>query len=120
MFWSFCVDYLEPTGNPPAGRLGGGKSKVGDREVLSPEDFPVFAKLRELRKAIAQQEAVPVYTLFTNEQLAQMVQTKAASKAALERIAGVGDARTEKYGPRLLEFLAQAFQDRDEASGKSV
>jgi hypothetical protein len=42
---------------------------------------------------------VPVYTIFTNEQLAQMVQSRATTKAALEKIAGVGDARIEKYTP---------------------
>ena len=58
----------------------------------------MFARLREIRKEIAQADAVPVYTVFTNEQLAQMVQARATTKAALEKIAGVGDARIEKYG----------------------
>ncbi len=81
------------------------RAKVDYKEVLSPEEFAVFARLRDVRKEIAQVEAVPVYTIFTNEQLAQMVQTRATTKAALEKIAGVGDARIEKYGPRILEFL---------------
>ena len=68
-----------------------GRVKVDYREVLSPEDFAVFARLRQVRKEIAQDDAVPVYTVFTNEQLAQMVQGRATTKAALEKIAGVGD-----------------------------
>ncbi len=59
-----------------------------------------------MRKELAQAEAVPVYTIFTNEQLAQIVQKKARTKADLEQIAGVGDARIEKYGQRLLQFLS--------------
>ena len=43
------------------------------KEILKSEDFAVFARLRDLRKEIAQAEAVPVYTVFTNEQLAQLV-----------------------------------------------
>jgi hypothetical protein len=78
---------------------------VDYRERLSPEDFTVFARLRDLRKRMAQAEAVPVYAGFTNDQLARMVQARATSKAALESIAGVGDARIEKYGPRFLDFL---------------
>ena len=50
---------------------------------------------------------MPVYTIFTNEQLAQMVTEAGATKAALEKIAGVGDARVEKYGPRFLELLGE-------------
>lgn len=41
-----------------------------------------------------------VYTIFTNEQLAAMVQAKAVDRAALEKIAGVGDSRIEKYGAK--------------------
>ena len=48
---------------------------------------------------------MPVYTIFTNEQLAQMVKTRASSKGDLEKIAGVGDARIEKFGARIVEVL---------------
>ena len=34
-----------------------------------------------------------------------MVYTRATTKAALEKVAGVGDARIEKYGARMLEVL---------------
>lgn len=119
-FWSFCIDYLD-------GSVGGiSKSrqqkdrKIDYREILDPQEFAVFAKLRELRKEMAQMEAVPVYTVFTNEQLAQMVQTKVATTKALEEIAGVGDARIEKYGPRFLELLQRHWKEHDEAGGKSV
>ena len=80
----------------------------------------MFAKLRELRKEIAQAEAVPVYTIFTNEQLAQMVQSKVTTKTALEGIAGIGDARIEKYGTRILAFLQQEWKETGEAGGKAV
>lgn len=96
-FWSFCVDYVakSPGGNNPSGRVA--KSRGKDyKEVLSPDQFARYAKLRDLRKEIAQAEAVPIYTVFTNEQLAQMVQTNVASKADMARIEGVGAARIEK------------------------
>ncbi len=90
------------------------------KEILKPEDFAVFARLRDLRKEIAQAEAVPVYTIFTNEQLAQMVQQKATSKTGLEKVAGVGDARIEKYGSRVLTVLQAAWPETHETSGKPV
>jgi hypothetical protein len=105
-FWSFCVDYLESAGGSSSeGKNGPVRGKVDYRDELSPEDFAVFARLRQLRKEIAQSEAVPVYTVFTSEQLAQMVQSRATTRAALEKIAGIGDARIEKYGPRVLGFF---------------
>ena len=91
-FWSFCIDYLE---GAPAGGSGyrgsrgpGGRAKIDYRETLSQVDFAVFARLRDLRKEIAQAEGVPAYTIFANEQLAQMVQGRATTKAALEKITG--------------------------------
>ena len=93
------------------------------KETLSPADFAIFAKLRDVRKAIAQTEAVPVYTIFTNEQLAQMVGSKATDRAALAKIDGVGDARLDKYGPRFLAVLTSAWAGETvahEASGKPV
>jgi len=65
-FWSFCVDYLERgAGGPQSGKGGLARGKVDYREVLSPEDFAVFARLRQMRKEIAQADAVAVYTVFT-------------------------------------------------------
>ncbi len=121
-FWCFCVDYLESTGGQGLGngRAKPSQGKIDYKDVLTPDDFAVFARLRELRKEIAQAEAVPVYTIFNNEQLAQMVQTRATTKTALEKIAGVGDARLEKYGQRMLAVLSTAWKDNHEAGGKPV
>jgi superfamily II DNA helicase RecQ len=103
-FWTFCVEYLEstPAGNlPPGGKL----PKVDYKEVLKPEEFEVFSRLRDWRKTVAEKEGVPVYVVFSNEQLAEMVKKKVGSKAALKEIEGVGDARVEKYGDAVLERL---------------
>ena len=78
-FWTLCIDYIDGQA-ASSGADRGSRSKVDYKEVLSPAEFTVFAKLRDVRKEIAQAEAVPVYTIFTNEQLAQMVQARAATK----------------------------------------
>jgi hypothetical protein len=65
-FWAFCIDYLESSGDTGAARKEGlGRGKIDYREVLSAEDFAVFARLRQLRKDITQAEAVPIYTWTT-------------------------------------------------------
>ncbi len=100
--WAICVTYL-PSSERPAGEKPAGR--VDYREVLSDADFQVFARLRSLRKTLAEQEGVPAYALFTNEQLADMVRQKVTSVSALEQINGVGPARTKKYGAAFLEVL---------------
>lgn len=120
-FWSFCVDYLEPGQDGTASNRGSGeRGRVDYREVLKPDEFALFVKLRALRQEIAKDEAVPVYMVFTNEQLAQMVRLKARSKADLNKIAGVGEARIQKYGERFLACAKQHGDGTDEASGAAV
>ena len=103
-FWSFCVEYLDGAG--AGALLPGGRPKVDYKEVLKPEEFEVFSRLRDWRKSVAEKDGVPVYTVLTNEQLAQMVQKQVKSKAGLKEIEGVGDARVEKYGEALVQLLA--------------
>jgi superfamily II DNA helicase RecQ len=110
-FWCFCIDYVEIGGNGNAASRGRpDRGRIDYKEVLKPEEFAAFAQLRDLRKELAQAEAVPMYTVFTNEQLAKIVQGRVKSKADLEKVAGIGDARVEKYGKRVLELLAKAWR----------
>lgn len=108
-FWAVCVQYLERsvTGSKFGG-IENPRSKVDYKEILSGEEFTVFARLRELRKGVAEREGVPPYAVFTNEQLAAMATEKSDSLAALGRIEGVGAARIEKYGALFLNALQTA------------
>jgi superfamily II DNA helicase RecQ len=78
---------------------------VDYKEQLQPDEFLVFSRLREWRRRVADEEAVPVYTIFTNGQLAEIVTKKVASKSALGSIIGVGEARLTKYGDGLLSVI---------------
>jgi superfamily II DNA helicase RecQ len=103
-FWAFCIEFLDGSLGMDKGRSGGGP-KVDYKEVLSSEDFAVFAKLRDLRKIISEKEAVPAYSIFTNEQLAAMVTGKVDTLTAMGTIPGVGAARIDKYGAAFLAAL---------------
>ena len=117
-FWAVCVDFHPGMAGEGSAALGK-KGRIDYRETLPPAEFAVFARLRELRKQIAQAESVPVYTIFTNDQLAEMVRRRVASKADMEKIAGVGDARTTKYGEQFLAILRAAGLNH-EANRKPV
>ena len=109
-FWAICVNY-EPVGDGAAAHTAqsGKRSKIDYKEVLSDEDFTVYARLLSLRKEIAESEGVPVYALFTNEHLAEMVARRVTSAAALRELSGVGQARVEKYGKAFLALLEEAI-----------
>ncbi len=76
--WCFCVEYLLNSPLPEGKTGGGGRQRVDYKEILSAEDFALFVRLREARKQLAATEAIPVYAVCTNEQLAEMVKGRAA------------------------------------------
>lgn len=101
-FWAFCIEFLDGLLGADKGRGG---PKIDYKEVLDEVQFAVFAKLRDLRKTISDKEAIPAYSIFTNEQLATMVTGKVDSATALGAVPGVGAARVEKYGAAFLALL---------------
>ncbi|MFO7563887.1 MAG: HRDC domain-containing protein [Enhygromyxa sp.] len=102
-YWAICVTYQQAS-EPSQSK----HSKVDYREVLSAEDFAVYARLRVLRKELAQRDAVPAYAIFTNEQLAVMARERIDSLAQLGSIPGVGASKVQKYGEAFLTSLRQA------------
>ncbi len=99
--WAFCVEWLEggrdAARNPP---------KVDYREALNPKDFEVFSRLRNKRKELAERDGVQVYTVMTNEQLAEMIRLGATGLEDLRKIEGIGDVRIAKYGAAFLSEIA--------------
>jgi len=110
--WAVCVSYVDrpSVASSPAllagqgaGASGGASRGVVDyRQTLTPADFDVFARLRSLRKGIAERDGIPAYAIFTNEQLAAIACGRPRSAADLGRIPGVGKARVDKYGGAFL------------------
>ena len=67
--WHFCINYVANSSSNsdsdvPTTRMG----SVDYKKVLSPDDFTLFAKLREVRKAIAEQlYPIPNYHLRSGQ-----------------------------------------------------
>ena len=95
----FVVEFLD-------GEISAHGSKaprVDYREKLTEDQFAVFSQLRDVRKRLADAESVPVYNVFTNAQLAEIVEKKITTESALRKVAGVGKSRVDKYGDKILE-----------------
>jgi superfamily II DNA helicase RecQ len=112
-FWAICVDYI--VSNKDASSAPVQRERIDYKEKLSAEQFKQFAQLRDLRKDLAQAEGVPVYAIFTNEQLAKMVVDRTITQTALAQIDGVGAARVEKYGKPFLKRLSELLEPPREA-----
>ncbi len=46
-FWSVSVEYMESAKNDGEGKRKSVKSRVDYKKILSPDDFTLFAKLRD-------------------------------------------------------------------------
>jgi superfamily II DNA helicase RecQ len=104
--WSICVQWMPGEGKSALPTPS--RSKIDYREVLDEASFRVFSALRTWRKETAAEQAVPVYSVATNEQLAAIAQASPGSIAALEKIAGFGSARVARYGEAVLEICRRA------------
>ena len=104
-FWTFCVRYVEGAKVYPSTASSKTSTKIDYREVLTDKEFVMFSELREHRKTLAQKNGVPVYAIFTNEELAKMVKLPIISVTEVKTIQGIGVKKMEKYGKELVEMF---------------
>ncbi|HAV77017.1 MAG TPA: DNA helicase RecQ [Anaerolineae bacterium] len=72
----------------------------------------VFAILRQKRKEMADEEGVPPYVIFSDRTLIEMAAYYPQSSKSLLDIAGVGQAKLEKYGDVFLETIKAYCEKR--------
>jgi len=72
---------------------------------LSPADAPLFQALKAWRAREAKAQHVPPYVIFHDRTLAEIAQARPGSRAALERISGVGEAKLAHYGEAVLDVV---------------
>jgi len=61
--------------------------------------------LRRLRTALAEEEGVAPFVIFHDKTLRTIASHKPVTRAALLEIPGIGDAKVERYGRRVLEVV---------------
>ena len=99
--WHFCIKYLAnalPDNKPQ------NTPKIDYKEILDEKTFAVFSMLREIRKKIAEEDGMPVYAVFTNEELANIASLDEIMTETIKTIKGIGDKisvplilKTDKY-----------------------
>jgi ATP-dependent DNA helicase RecQ len=82
-------------GSPAAGHPSGG-------------DEDLFARLKGLRKEIADARAVPAYLVFSDATLRAMASARPRTAAQLLAVSGVGPVKLEAYGERFLAAIRNA------------
>lgn len=78
------------------------KSKRNKPEIIK---SPMFEKLRELRKRLAEEENKPSFMIFSDATLHEMAEVQPENLDQLLNISGVGQHKLQKYGDYFLEVL---------------
>ena len=103
--WCFCVKYIESAVFSPAAHFSG--NKIDYKQALSPEVFQIFSRLRELRKAIATEENIPAYAVFTDEELASLAKLPEITVQSMRSVKGVGDKKVERFAEKIITGLQE-------------
>ena len=77
-----------------------------------PVDEALFARLRALRKRLADEQQVPAYVVFSDATLAEMAARKPATYVELLDVGGVGQAKLERYGDAFIDAITEAAEGR--------
>lgn len=104
--WVFLVEYSEFEGGKSAYTMS---SKVDWRDVLNPAQFAVYDLLRKTRKEIGDKTKMPLYGIFSNEQLALMAQNPPTTKEAFVKIKGVTEQKFNQFGEVFLDVIKKAL-----------
>jgi ATP-dependent DNA helicase RecQ len=68
-------------------------------------DEALFARLRALRRRLAEEQGVPAYVVFSDATLAAMAALRPATREELLRVSGVGQVKADRYGEAFLAAI---------------
>jgi ATP-dependent DNA helicase RecQ len=82
--------------------------------AVNPQQEAVFQMLREWRRGVAQEHAVPAYTVLHDATLREIAQRMPAAVSQLGEISGMGKAKLMRFGEELIQLL-QATRETEAA-----
>lgn len=79
-----------------------------DDAPLGDDGQRLLASLKAVRTAIAREEHVPPYIVFSDRTLAELAVRRPRSLVAFQDVRGVGPVKVERYGERFLDVISKA------------
>ncbi|WP_226395805.1 ATP-dependent DNA helicase RecQ [Haemophilus sp. Marseille-Q0026] len=86
-------------------RLTFSASAYSQKQITARYDKDLFARLRFLRKQIADKENIPPYVVFNDATLEEMAQFTPTTKAEMLDINGVGERKLERFGDAFMNLI---------------
>ncbi|MFZ7305336.1 DNA helicase RecQ [Avibacterium avium] len=82
-------------------------AQSAQKSAVQNYDKDLFARLRFLRKQIADKENIPPYIVFNDATLQEMAQYQPTSKREMLQINGVGATKLERFGQAFLHIIQE-------------
>lgn len=95
-------------------RVAALKPRVAQKSYGGNYDRKLFAKLRKLRKAIADEENIPPYVVFNDATLIEMAEQMPLSPGEMLGINGVGTRKLERFGREFMALIRSHVDGDDE------
>ncbi|HHW7567522.1 TPA: DNA helicase RecQ [Mannheimia haemolytica] len=93
-------------------RLGISATAFVQRQASHRYDKDLFARLRFLRKQIADLENIPPYIVFNDATLQEMAEFLPTSKVEMLEINGVGERKFERFGQAFMSLIKEHQNNR--------
>ncbi len=83
------------------------RTKARTSDILNARGLELFEQLRTLRTAIAREENMPPYIIFSDKTLVDMCVKVPLGKAEMLDVSGVGENKYARYGERFLSVIME-------------
>lgn len=93
-------------------RLGISATAFVQKQASHRYDKDLFARLRFLRKQIADKENIPPYIVFNDATLQEMAEFLPTSKVEMLEINGVGERKFERFGQAFMTLIKEHQNNR--------
>ena len=102
-YWSVFIEYEE----------------IEDRSVekltqaLDERQKLVFERLKDWRKSKGKELGMPVYVIFSNNQLVELAKKLPQTYEAMKSINGIGDKKVKSFGKEVMDILRSFEENND-------
>ncbi|AXX99956.1 ATP-dependent DNA helicase RecQ [Vibrio alfacsensis] len=83
------------------------RAAKSDKLISKNYDKKLFAKLRKLRKSIADEDGLPPYVVFSDATLIDMAEILPTSYGEMLAVSGVGQRKLDKYADPFLDLIQE-------------
>ncbi|GLY62513.1 ATP-dependent DNA helicase RecQ [Pectobacterium carotovorum subsp. carotovorum] len=90
------------------------KPRANQKSYGGNYDRKLFAKLRKLRKSIADEDNIPPYVVFSDATLLEMAELMPITAGELLNINGVGHRKLERFGAPFMNMIRDHVDNDDE------